>query len=811
MLAIERFTEEAVAELREAIADAGGNEVFAVGRLDAEGRVAALEIGARGDASSVLALEGYLSRGDIIVHNHPSGFLDPSQADLSIASRAGRDGVGSYIVDNEVGRVYVIAEPVRARALVPIDPDEIAGVLEAGGKLSKAMPGYEPRQGQIELTRAIAEAMNDGAILAAEAGTGIGKSFAYLLPALAWAARNRERVVVSTATINLQRQLADKDIPAVLSLFKKKLKAVVVKGRGNYLCRNRLAEAIDEEGLFAGAEHPLRAIEAWAAQSSTGDRADLSFWPDDALWSRVRSEADECLNMRCPFRETCFVLLAKRDAADADLIVANHHILMSDLSARSDGAGYESSAVLPPYTTVIFDEAHAIESSATSLFTEELTRFSVQRQVSRLYRERRGRKFGIMLKLQNIKGLPTGLLDRFQTAAEALRDAMDQADAKALAALGGEPALRLIPANGEASAAILGTLSTLERSLLAIAELLDDAIETLPEESRSEQAVQEAGLALARVSALASICSKYARFEDDAESVYWIERATTSQGEAFARWNVSPLEIAGIMNESVFEPFRSVTCVSATLSAGGSFEFWKRRVGIRASSKPAVCAEFRSPFPYSSRVLFASPTDAPAPDSPGWQAWLSDAVYGLIEASGGRALVLFTSYSTLRATWDSVKPRLEALGIAAYRQGDDERSRLMAAFKADVSSVLFATDSFREGVDAPGETLELVIMAKLPFRVPTDPVQKARAEAVEARGGNSFADLSLPDAAIRFKQGFGRLMRRSDDRGAVAVLDSRLLGKRYGEVFVNSVPKTKTSWKPLSAMIEDVRDFIGRT
>ncbi len=811
MRASERFTEEAAATLREAIADAGFNEVFAAGRLDENGLVSELTVGARGDRSSVPAVAGFLDRGDVLIHNHPSGLLEPSDADLAIASRVGERGVGSYIVDADVSRVYVVAEPVRARALVALRTEELVGVLDEGGKLSTRLGGYEPRQSQLGLVRAVAEAFNGGYVLAAEAGTGVGKSFAYLLPALAWAARNKERVVVSTATINLQRQLVDKDIPLMAGLFKKPPKAVLVKGRGNYLCRTRLAEALDEEGIFASSDdHPLRRVAAWAESSASGDRADLSFWPEESLWSRVRSEADDCLGMRCPFRERCFVLLAKRDAADADLLVANHHILFSDLSARAAGSGYESTAVLPPYGSIVFDEAHAIEASATSLFSEELTRFSVLKQVSRLYRERRGRKFGVVVKLQNLKGLAPGLLKRFPDAVDALYAAVDAAEGAALGLLGGQPNLRLTERSPSVESAALAPLAELERALLAMAALLKDALNGVPEEDEADQSVREAELALARLSSLAGICSRFRLFDEDRSNVYWLDRGKTNAGEPFAAFRVTPLDIGETMNEAVFGQFRTVACLSATLSVGDSFAYWARRVGLEYSGVRAEFMAFPSPFPFERNALLGAASDAPAPDAPGWQDWINEAVYRLVAASGGRALVLFTSYASLRAAWDSVKPRLDTLGIAAFRQGDDERSRLLDAFKTDVTSVLFATDSFWEGIDAPGETLELVIIAKLPFRVPTDPVQMARAEAIERRGGNAFMDLSLPEAVIRLKQGFGRLIRHTEDRGAVAILDVRLLTKRYGRLFVSSLPSCATSWKPLGELCDDVRSFLDR-
>ncbi len=809
MLASERFTDEAALRLREAIAEAGGNEVFAAGRLDEAGLVAQVELAARGGAAAVPALAGFLDRGDVLIHNHPSGRLDPSDADLSVASRAGERGVGSYIVDNELTQVYVVAEPVRQRPLIALDEDQLAGALEAGGKLAAKLPGYEARDSQLALVRSITRAFNEGYVLAAEAGTGVGKSFAYLLPALAWAARNQERVVVSTATINLQRQLMDKDIPRVAAIFKKPLKAALVKGRGNYLCVNRLREALDEEGLFAGEDHPLRRLEAWSLETKTGDRADLSFWPEEGQWSRVCSEADECLNLRCPHRESCFVLLAKREAADADLLVANHHILFSDLAARKNGAGYEAAAVLPPFNAIVFDEAHAIESSATSFFSEELTKFDVLKQLGRLYRERRGRKFGLITRLQNIKNLPAEVLKGFPAASDAVRAAIEKLDFAALGVLSDAPNYRLTPGTADSwERAMDGPLSELERSIRALSELLKDALDAVPEESAEDQAVREAELALTRLSGLAGVCSRFRAWREAEGEVYWADKKRTAQGESFAELVITPLDIASLMDEAVFDPYRTVCCVSATLSVGGSFTFWKRRVGLDRSEQRALCEEYPSPFPFERNALLCAPSDAPDPSDPTWQAWLNEAVAELLRASRGRALVLFTSYATLRAAWEAVKPRLDELGIGAFRQGDDERSRLLKNFLDDTASVLFATDSFWEGVDAPGDTLKLVIMCKLPFRVPTDPVQMARAEAVEARGGNAFMDLSLPEAVIRFKQGFGRLIRHSEDSGAVVVLDARVLKKRYGSLFIQSLPRTKTCFAPMRELVKAVEDFL---
>lgn len=808
MRCAERFTEQAILTLREAIADAQGNEIFAAARLDESGLADGIVIAARGSKTKVNALSAWLEEYDILIHNHPSGFLIPSEADMAIAAKAGENGTGSFIVDNAVEEVYVVAEPIRRRPLVAIDPEELAGVLKAGGKLARRLKDYEPRESQLDLVRSIADAMNQGMVLAAEAGTGVGKSFAYLIPAFAWAVRNQERIVISTATINLQKQLMDKDIPQVASLFKKQLKAVLVKGRGNYVCFHRLMEAIDEEGLFAGEDHPLRQITRWTNSSETGDRSDLSFWPEDSLWSRVCSEADSCLGLRCAYRENCFILRMKKNCADADILVANHHILFSDLAARMDGAGYEGTVVLPAFSTIIFDEAHAIETSASSFFSEELARFSVYKQLSRLYREKRERKFGIITKLQNLQGIPPKLFKALPDTIEAVRTCMAEAEECGFRLLGNESNFRLTNEGPQIEELIYKPLAALEQTLLQLTQLLKDILDEIDETNSKEQAVHEATLALRRLSKLGQLCARFRTWQEEPENVFWLEKCKTNRDESYVYWHITPFNISRLMNEAVFEPYRCCICVSATLTVDSKFDFWKKRVGLHLSDYPVAYHLFPSPFPYSSNALLASPHEAPQPNEADWQPYINQAVGRLLNASRGHALVLFTSYTSLRDCWDVVKPQLDRLGISALRQGDDERSRLLDRFKTDSASVLFATDSFWEGVDAPGDTLQLVIITKLPFRVPTDPVQMARAEAIEKRGGNAFMELSLPEAVIRFKQGFGRLIRHSDDYGAVVVLDSRLTKKQYGRLFLSSLPETKTSFRTLDEICGDVERFL---
>ena len=351
-------------------------------------------------------------------------------------------------------------------------------------------------------------------------------------------------------------------------------------------------------------------------------------------------------------------------------------------------------------------------------------------------------------------------------------------------------------------------MGELERCLLACSQILKDALDDAPDEISEERAVYEAKLALRRLMDAAGICAKFKEFDEHPETVFFLEKARTSQGDTFVRYTASPLDITGLMEEAVFSKFRSVICASATLSVGESFDFWKARVGLKKTDLPVDTAVYPSPFPFRTNAFLAIDKSAPPPESPAFKPYVNKAVIELLKASRGRALVLFTAYDALRESYEAALPVMEAMGIACLRQGDGERGRLLETFKNDISSVLFATDSFWEGVDAPGETLSLVIIAKLPFKVPTDPVQLARSEACEKRGGNAFMEISLPEAVIRLKQGFGRLIRHSQDRGAVAVLDSRLVTKRYGPLFVESLPPCRILAEDLTTITKAISRFL---
>ncbi|MGN0728313.1 helicase C-terminal domain-containing protein [Treponema sp.] len=804
---LERFTRQAAEKMRQDIQEAEGNEVFWAGKLDSKGLVSCVEVGSRGNRDSVVLNSDAADGASVLIHNHPSGILSPSDADQKIAMDASDAACGFYIVDNEVSRVYVVLEPVRPRQNEPLDLDETVFYLSGEGPFAKSSENYEERPSQISLSREIARSFNEDKIGVFEAGTGVGKSFSYLIPAMLWSVKNKECVVVSTGTISLQHQLFEKDIPFAQKLIGKKIKAVLLKGRQNYICRRRLSEIENDRSLFDEEIEALDKISAWSKKSSTGSKSDLTFVPPESLWIKVNSESDACMGGRCPFREECFVMKTRAEAADANIIVVNHHLLFADIESRMDGAGYNNSAVLPPYKRIVFDEAHGIEDSATSFFSEIITRFKVLKQVGLLFRVFRGSAAGFLVQAATVSSADD-CMERAPALVDAIKESLTALDQAALLELSEDSAARICDSTSEAFSRTFNALSQLRISLLSFNNFVREILEKIDEKDSDFPAVWETKAVLHRLESMAVLCENFERWDRMQDTVFWLQKVRLPPkipGEdftVFIQFIQTPLDIAPLMSSGVFEPMKTVVCTSATLRIDSNFNFWTRRVGILFLEPERVLqGAFDSPFPYGDSVLFAVPNDAPFPASPYFQGYVENAVSKLILASHGRTLVLFTSYDSLKFTFNACRHILAENGITAFVQNEEDRFKLLDKFKKDTGSVLFATDSFWEGVDVPGKSLSQVIIVKLPFAVPNDPVFSARSESLEKKGGNPFMQLSLPQAVIKFRQGFGRLVRRADDRGAVVVLDRRIVEKKYGQIFTRSVPMTKRLYSSLDNIL----------
>ena len=696
-----------------------------------------------------------------------------------------------------------------------VDELEAGNYISNGGPLSKLSDSFEERPIQVQLLQSIVKAFNEEKIAVFEAGTGVGKSYSYLIPSALWALLNHERVIISTGTINLQQQLCEKDIPAVEKIIGKKIKYVLLKGRQNYICMRRLNDAASILDLFEGESEELKKIADWAQDSPTGSKSDMTFMPSENVWTKVNSESDACMGKKCPFFGQCFVMKVRKEAATANLIVVNHHLLFADIESRLSGAGYEDAAVLPPYHHLVFDEAHGIENAATSFFSECVNRFKLNKLINQMYRHRKNSESGHLCSLAILSSNEEKASNAYELTNK-IKLALTNVEIAAKDLLHNEYTLRLYDATARNFGPLLVALGELTRSLGSFTGVIREVMEGIADDDKDAPCYWESKVILRHLEDYVILLKNFALWDEKRDHVFWIQKKRLppdmirDAGDAeYVTLTQTPLDISHLMNEGVFEPMSTVVCTSATLKTGRDFNYWMRRTGVTLSDSDRIIkGEFPSPFPYNKNMLFAVPSDAPLPDNIQYQQWIEMALPRLIQAAAGRTLVLFTSYESLKSAHRTVVASMRAFTGRIMKQGDDDNAKLLEAFKKEKESVLFATDSFWQGVDIPGESLSQVIIVKLPFTVPNDPVFVARAEAIEKRGGSSFMELSVPEAVIKFRQGIGRLIRRSDDKGAVVVLDRRIYEKRYGSIFTASMPECKQIYQPLSELTERINSFI---
>jgi ATP-dependent DNA helicase DinG len=836
-----RFTPGAAFDMAEAIEAAGGNEVLFAGALNSVGVVETVRVVARGNDSAVTALFEQLEVRDVVIHNHPSGALSPSDADLHLASAYGAHGHGVYIVDNHATEVYVVVEPFLQKDVTPLNVRAMHGALHPNGALAQAMPGYELRPQQEQMIDHVANAFNRDGIAVVEAPTGVGKTMAYLMPAAEWAVNNKERVVISTRTINLQEQIIQKDLPLLQRALGTKLKGCLVKGRGNYLCLRKLERAMGEAQLFDEPERKeqLQHIAEWSETTENGSLAELPFVPARGLWEEVCSEADACSFGRCPDKKRCFVGKARREAATADLLVVNHHMLFSDLAIKQETGSFSALAVLPAYKRLIFDEAHSIEDAATEYFGVSATLRGTHATLGRLHRTERGRDRGLLPLLRarlvkdckdlNVRDfehlqeyldtqlLPNVGIARHETTNyfQALRSLAGNATSE----IGRDVKWRLTQQVLDATAVrefhaahaapFVEQFQLLSDCLRAFAEKASKALDKGDEENLLAGDIAELRAYAVRIDRVGLAVSELTSPKLAENTVRWVEiDANDPQTVRTAR---CPLEVGPPLVECLYNQLKSVVMTSATLTVGGEFDYLNARLGLDGIERGRLdTGKLDSPFDYAEQSMLLVPTDFPEPTDRAFDAQCPEYLYQLIRASRGRAFVLFTAYGPLDRAHTAIEARLKADGITPLKQGQLPRTALIERFRADTSSVLFATDSFWEGVDVAGEALESVILVKLPFRVPSEPVLQARCEAIDAAGGNSFMDYSVPQAAIRLRQGAGRLIRRRSDRGVVVVLDKRILTKRYGKVFLNSLPGMPLHALPAAEIPAAIAKFLER-
>ncbi len=643
-----------------------------------------------------------------------------------------------------------------------------------GGLIAKYHKDYEHRLGQIQMAQAVLRAFEEKKHLIVEAGTGTGKTMAYLVPAIAAALGNRKRVIISTGTKNLQEQLMEKDIPFLQKVLPKKFTAAYMKGRSNYACLYKIKKAenqpilegLDEMDYFDEVRH-------WSRETETGDRAELVNLPENiSFWSRINAKSETCLGQKCPDFEACFITKMRQRADEADIVIVNHHLFFADLNVRGNQYG----KVLPDYGAVIFDEAHLIEDIAADYFGFQVSNF----QIDELVRDADNLPItdaAATRDLTKIAAKIIGLADQFWIRFTQAR----QNDGR----------FPLVPnafaqknTRGEVEVTSLGEAYFALDSAL---ERLETAVDVYAEE------LTEAEAMLKRVRQtrfdLDFICT-----QSEKNYVYWLEKRGRGM---FLR--ASPIDVSGLLQDKLFDKTETVVLTSATLSTNGKFNFIKDRLGLDDSKTATLLAP--SSFNYEKQAIIYIPKAMPDPRTPEFTQHAANEIIKLLQISNGRAFVLSTSNFGMNALYELVSMRVN---YPCLVQGSMSKAGLLDRFRKTSNAVLFATSSFWQGVDVRGEQLSCVIIDKLPFAVPSDPIVAARTKFIDDNGGKSFFDYSVPQAVITLKQGIGRLIRSKTDRGVIALLDTRLRTKSYGRDFLNSLPRTR-----ITSELKDVADIFN--
>ena len=805
----EFISAKAMEHMRLEISESGGNEVFFRGIPDGEGIVSEVEVIARGNSSSVAALLNMMRKNEVIIHNHPSGVLIPSDEDVSISSMYGEVGGASYIVNNAVDDIYVI---VPLKEFIKIDIDEYFG---ENGVIHKNFGKFEVRREQYEMAKSIENSMNDNKKLIVEAGTGTGKTIAYLLPTLLYAIENNLKVIVSTNTINLQEQLVNKDIPLLKKIINEDFNYQIVKGRGNYLCKRKLYNIdVTEKETDTEEERTeknvIRNLIDWDKNvTRTGDRNELKYEISNSIWEKVNSEVDMCKGVKCPHYSKCHFFKARKNVADATLLIVNHHMFFADLAIRNQTGFYTNYSILPNYDIVVFDEAHNIEDTARNYFTFETSKISFGRLMGNIYNRRvvNSSNGGAIVRLMTYLNESLSS-EEYEKVDELKEDAIAELNIfydKGIDIF--DKLIYLFSENNNNREIKIKIDKQKMQSNKAFREVME--INSQFKESYGNLVIRinkflntvsnynledKEGFLFEFSRYYERLKQYYKKFEFILEGkeegyVYWANATTIRPN---VKLYATPFDISDELNDNLFTKMDRMVFTSATLAVDNKFDYYKKSIGLMKENRRKIDERIvKSPFDYEKQMKVYIPEDALDPTNIEFLRDLEEFIEGVIKNTKGHCFLLFTSYSALNFLYNQLKSRFSEKEYTLIKQNDFPRHEMIEIFKNSKNPILFGTDSFWEGVDVQGEQLQSVIITKLPFKVPNDPVTEAIIENIRKNGQNPFNDYQVPQAVIKFKQGVGRLIRSKTDSGNIIILDNRIIKKMYGKKFLSALPRNK--------------------
>ena len=746
-----------------------------------------------------------VGKNEVVIRTTKPNQLYPSDMELELSEELyTRRNIAYCLLSSDLDDFYFVQDIDRTF----LEEVDIKNYFAKDGILAKEIKGFEYRQEQEEMAQYIQDAINEDRKIIVEAGTGTGKTLAYLIPSIKWAVTNKKKVIIATNTINLQEQLLLKDIPLAKSIIKDEFSYVLVKGRNNYVCKRLfnelvLGKSIDIETFSMEAREQIEYILKWGNKTKTGDKAELPFevYPD--VWELVQSTTELCLGKKCPYRKECFYMKTRMEKMEADILISNHHVFFADLNVRAETDFDSEYLILPRYDMVIFDEAHNVESVARSYFSVEVSKISFTRLLNRIYQKKNKKKKekSALIRVEDTvdeKNLEDSeqyiyLLNTLKEEISILQNIGDEYfdEIRKIYETNTEAPIKKSLNNFEMTKSrflenlrekkdiFQGKLADFLNLMMSFNNVIDGEKDKNPEVINFNNHLK---MFKAYIDSFKFINS----FEDD-NYIYWLDINSKRTNVILT---ATPLNIAQKLSTVLFDNLDRLVFASATIVVNGNFNYFKKSLGL--DEEDCIEAIIKSPFDYDEQMSVYIPSDIQ--DSENINAFVSDAskfILNILLKTNGKAFILFTSYTMLNQIYYSISKKLKDKGFEVFLHGDKPRSQIIKEFKEAENPILFGTISFWEGVDVQGENLSNVIITKLPFLVPTDPVVSAISKKIEEDGGNSFMDFQLPEAIIKFKQGVGRLIRKKTDSGNIFILDNRILKKRYGSLFINALPSQK--------------------
>ena len=744
-----------------------------------------------------------IKRDEIVIRTTKPNQLYPSDQELEVTEELyNKKNIAYCLLSSELDDFYFVQDIDR----IYLEQIDVKDYFSEEGILVRDI-GFEYRKEQEDMAHAVEKSVNENKKLIVEAGTGTGKTLAYLIPAIRWAVENKKKVIIATNTINLQEQLLLKDIPLAKSIIKEDFSYALVKGRNNYVCKrlfNELAlgKNIDIETYSIEAREQIEYILKWGHKTKTGDKADLPFEVLPEVWELIQSTTELCIGKKCPYRKECFYMKTRMEKLEADILISNHHVFFADLNVRAETDFDTEYLILPRYDMVIFDEAHNIESVARSYFSVEVSKISFTRLLNRIYQKksRKKEKSALIRVEESIddKSLKDTsqyiqLLNSIKEETSILQNISDEyfdeirkmydskADIPIRKTLNNFEMTksRFLENLREKKSFFERKMNEFLNDLMAFSNVIDE------EKDKNPEVINFVN----HIKIYKSYIDNFKfinEFSND-DYIYWLDINAKRTNVVLT---ATPLNIAQKLSSVLFENLNRLVFASATLATNGNFNYFKNSLGLNGEK----CIEeiIKSPFNYDEQMSVYIPNDIL--DSENINAFVTDAsrfILEILTKTQGKAFVLFTSYTMLNQIYYSIGKKLKNAGFEVFLHGEKQRSQLIKEFKESKNPILFGTTSFWEGVDVQGENLSNVIITKLPFLVPTDPIVSAISKKIEEEGRNSFTDYQLPEAIIKFKQGIGRLIRKKSDSGNIFILDSRILKKKYGTLFIQALPSRK--------------------